>query len=45
MKVGQQIAEVIIRHRGISQKQAMAEVVDLMKLVQIKLQQRRISLH
>ncbi|MCX6123874.1 MAG: ABC transporter ATP-binding protein [Proteobacteria bacterium] len=35
MKVGQQIAEVIIRHRGISRREAMAEVVDLMQLTQI----------
>jgi oligopeptide transport system ATP-binding protein len=35
MTVGQQIAEVIIRHRKISQSEANKEVVDLMKLVQI----------
>ncbi len=35
MKVGKQIAEVIVQHRGCSQSEAMKEAVDLMHLVQI----------
>jgi oligopeptide transport system ATP-binding protein len=35
MKVGKQIAEVIVRHRGLSMSDALKEAVDLMKLVQI----------
>jgi oligopeptide/dipeptide ABC transporter ATP-binding protein len=35
MKIGKQIAEVIIRHRGLSYSDALKDVVDLMKLVQI----------
>lgn len=43
MKVGKQIAEVIIRHRGTTMAAALKESVDLMKLVQIPEAQSRVN--
>lgn len=42
MKVGNQIAEVIIRHRKLSKQDALKEAVDIMKLVQIPEAKKRI---
>jgi oligopeptide transport system ATP-binding protein len=43
MKVGRQIAEVIVRHRGKSMSDALKEAVELMKLVQIPEAQSRVN--
>ncbi len=42
MNVGDQIAEVLIKHQKLSRRQALKEVVDLMKLVQIPEAQSRL---
>lgn len=43
MKVGHQIAEVIIKHRGMSKTDALKEAVDIMKLVQIPEADKRVN--
>lgn len=43
MAVGQQIAEVLIKHRAMNQKEARREVIDLMRLVQIPEAENRID--
>lgn len=42
MKVGHQIAEVIIRHRKLSKSDALKEAIEIMKLVQIPEAKKRI---
>ncbi|MDA9951733.1 ABC transporter ATP-binding protein, partial [Oligoflexaceae bacterium] len=43
MKIGHQIAEVIIKHRGFSRTDALKEAVDIMRLVQIPEAEKRIN--
>jgi len=43
MKLGKQIAEVIVKHRGMTEQAALAEALDLMKLVQIPEASSRIN--
>ncbi len=42
MRVGRQVAEVIVRHRHLSMAQALSEVKDLFKLVQIPEPEKRL---